>query len=239
MGTLLAMMPGRVVVNGNPYRIVHYMPIECRDRPTTLREARKHDRRAAIVAVARRSFLEEGYAATSMSGLLRTLGGSKATLWGYFPSKEALFGAVIADVTAAFRRQVMDELDAPGELDATLVNFCRSFMNKTGHADAVAIWRLVMAESGRFPEVGRIFYDHAAGHIERALATYIAQQIAARRLRDDGALDMARVLIGMTAAQQNRRLWGVEPAGGAGMDADARRFVGYFLRLFAVGPRAE
>ncbi|WP_430637056.1 hypothetical protein [Sphingomonas hankookensis] len=50
---------------------------------------------------------------------------------------------------------------------------------------------------------------------------------------------MARVLIGMTAAQQNRRLWGVEPAGGAGMDADARRFVGYFLRLFAVGPRAE
>lgn len=233
MGTVFAMIPGRAVVNGNPYRIVQYMMTEPGDRPATLREARKQDRRAAILAAARRSFLEDGYAATSMSGLLKTLGGSKATLWSYFPSKEELFGAVIADVTAAFRRQVMNELDAPGDLEPTLVAFCRSFMNKTAHPDAVSVWRLVVAESGRFPEVGRIFYQQAAGHIERALAGYIAQQIAEGRLRDDGALDMARVLIGMTAAQQNRRLWGVEPTGGDGMDADARRFVGYFLRLFA------
>ncbi|MDJ0278273.1 TetR/AcrR family transcriptional regulator [Sphingomonas sp. 2R-10] len=212
------------------------MTTEPGDRPLTLREVRKQDRRAAILAAARRSFLEEGYAATSMSGLLRTLGGSKATLWSYFPSKEELFGAVIAEVTAAFRQQVMAELDAPGGLEATLVKFCRSFMNKTSHADALAVWRLVMAESGRFPEVGRIFYQQAAGHIERALVGYIQQQIDARRLRDDGALNMARVLIGMTAAQQNRRLWGVEPPGSEGMDADARRFVGYFLRLFATGP---
>lgn len=233
------MIPACAVVNGYPYRIVQFMTTGTDDRPMTVREARKQDRRTSILGAARRSFLEEGYAATSMSALLKTLGGSKATLWSYFPSKEELFGAVIADVTAAFRRQVMGELDAPGDLEATLVNFCRSFMNKTAHADAVAIWRLVVAESGRFPEVGRIFYQQAAGHIERALASYIAQQIAAGRLRDDGALDMARVLIGMTAAQQNRRLWGVEPVGGDGMDADAKRFVGYFLRLFATGPGME
>lgn len=198
------------------------------------REARKQDRRDAIVAAARRSFLDDGYAATSMSGLLKTLGGSKATLWSYFRSKEELFGAVIADVTAAFREQVRSELLTPGEMEATLVNFCRSFMNKTAHADGVAAWRLVVAESGRFPEVGRIFYEQAAGHVERALSDYIAQQIAAGRLRDEGALNMARVLIGMTAAQQNRRLWGVEAAGTEELDTLAHRFVGYFLRLFAL-----
>lgn len=197
------------------------------------REARKQDRRDAIVAAARRSFLEDGYAATSMSGLLKTLGGSKATLWSYFRSKEELFAAVIADVTAGFRQQVTGELLTPGEMEATFVNFCRVFMNKTAHADAVAAWRLVVGESGRFPEVGQIFYDQAAGHIERALATYIAEQIAAGRLRDEGATDMARVLIGMSGAQQNRRLWGVEAAPADGMEAEARRFAGYFLRLFA------
>ena len=46
------------------------------------REARKQDRRDAIVAAARRSFLEEGYAATSMSGLLKTLGGLSPALAG-------------------------------------------------------------------------------------------------------------------------------------------------------------
>lgn len=197
------------------------------------REARKQDRRDAIVAAARRSFLEDGYAATSMSGLLKTLGGSKATLWSYFRSKEELFAAVIADVTAGFRQQVTGELLTPGEMEATFVNFCRVFMNKTAHPDAVAAWRLVVGESGRFPEVGQIFYDQAAGHIERALATYIAEQIAAGRLRDEGATDMARVLIGMSGAQQNRRLWGVEAAPADGMEAEARRFAGYFLRLFA------
>ncbi len=201
------------------------------------REARKQDRRDAIVAAARRSFLEDGYAATSMSGLLKTLGGSKATLWSYFRSKEELFAAVIADVTAAFRQQVTGELLTPGEMEATLVNFCRVFMNKTAHPDALAAWRLVVGESGRFPEVGRIFYQQAASHIERALATYIAQQIAAGRLRDEGAIDMARVLTGMTATHHNRKLWGIEAIDPAAIDANARRFVGYFLRLFALpGP---
>ncbi|WP_294322264.1 TetR/AcrR family transcriptional regulator [uncultured Sphingomonas sp.] len=205
-------------------------------RPLGKREARKQDRRDAIVAAARRSFLEDGYAATSMSGLLKTLGGSKATLWSYFRSKEELFGAVISDVTAAFRQQVQGELLTPGEMEGTLVNFCRSFMNKTAHPDAVAAWRLVVAESGRFPEVGQIFYQQAAGHIESALAAYLAEGINAGRLRDEGATDMARVLIGMTAAQQNRRLWGVAAAGSEEMDVLARRFVGYFLRLFALPP---
>ncbi|MEP9401249.1 TetR/AcrR family transcriptional regulator [Sphingomonas sp. VNH70] len=197
------------------------------------RELRKQDRRAAIVAAARASFLRNGYAATSMSGLLTTLGGSKATLWTYFPSKEELFAAVVEDVTAAFRRKVMNELVGPAGLEDTLVNFCRAFMDKTAHPDAVATWRLVVGESGRFPEVGRIFYREAAGHIERALADYLARRIAAGELRDEGAVDMARLLIGMGAARQNRRLWGVEPEGSDGMDAEARRFVGYFLRLFA------
>lgn len=220
-------------VNDYLYPAVQFMT-DTQEPALGKREARKQDRRDAIVAAARRSFLEDGYAATSMSGLLKTLGGSKATLWSYFRSKEELFAAVIADVTAAFRQQVTSELLTPGEMEATLVNFCRVFMNKTAHPDAVAAWRLVVGESGRFPEVGRIFYQEAAGHIERALSGYIAQQIDAGRLRDEGAVDMARTLTGMTAIHHNRRLWGIETADSQVIDAHARRFVGYFLRLFAV-----
>ena len=169
-----------------------------------------------------------------MSGLLKVLGGSKATLWSYFRSKEELFAAVIEDVTASFRHQVETDLLTPGALEETLVNFCRSFMRRLSQADGVATWRLVMAESSRFPEVGQIFYRQAAGHVERALAAFLQGQIDAGRLRDEGALDMARLLIGMHKAGLHRRLWGVETADSTDTDAEAQKFVGYFLRLFAL-----
>ncbi len=203
------------------------------ERPTGRREARKQDRREAIVAAARRSFLDDGYAATSMSGLLKTLGGSKATLWGYFRSKEELFAAVIEHVTLTFREQIEGELLAAGALEPTLIAFCRSFMEKMASPDSVATWRLVVAESGRFPEVGRIFYERAAGHVERAIATYLAAQVAAGHLRDEDPDMMAQLLISMCATEQNKLLWGVVPADAGEIEANAARFTAYFLRLFA------
>ncbi len=203
--------------------------------PLGKREARKQDRRRAIVAAARRSFLEEGYAATSMSGLLSELGGSKATLWSYFRSKEELFAAVIEDVTVDFREELERGLLASADLETTLVTFCRSFMQKTAQPDAVGAWRLIAGESGRFPELGRIFYERAAMRVEHALAGYLRGQIAAGSLRDEDPVEMAQMLLGLCTTQHNRRLWGISPDAPATVERDARRFTGYFLRLFATG----
>jgi AcrR family transcriptional regulator len=200
-------------------------------RPAGKRETRKLERRAAIVAVARRAFLDEGYAATSMSSLSQTLGGSKATLWSYFRSKEELFAAVIEDVTHAFRERLAGELRAVGDPRMTLVAFCRGFMNKAAVPDALATWRLVVSESGRSPEVGRIFYERAASHIHRALAGYIGSQIDAGRLRAEDPVRMAQLLMGMCGTQQTRSLFGLEMED---RDTAAERFTDYFLRLFAV-----
>ena len=203
------------------------------ERPMGRREARKLDRREAIILAARRSFLDDGYAATSMSSLLKTLGGSKATLWGYFRSKEELFAAVIEHVTLAFREQVEGELLSAGELEPTLVAFCRSFMEKMANPDAVATWRLVVAESGRFPEVGKIFYERAAGHVERAIAAYLAEQVRAGHLRNEDPDMMAQLLISMCATQQNKLLWGILPTDAGEIDVNAAQFAAYFLRLFS------
>lgn len=203
-------------------------------RPLGKREARKQDRRQAIVNAARGSFLDEGYAATSMSRLASTLGGSKTTLWSYFRSKEELFAAVIEDITSAFREELQSGLLGTAELETTLAAFCSSFMTKTAHPDNVATWRLIMGESGRFPEVGQIFYERAASQVERALAAYLTVQINIGRLRDEDPVKMAQILIGFCATRQNQRLWGVSPGKDEDVGADAKRFAGYFLRLFAI-----
>ncbi|MGY2735562.1 TetR/AcrR family transcriptional regulator [Sphingomonas sp. UYP23] len=210
------------------------MTIEPNTAPLGKREARKQDRRQAIVAAARRSFLEDGYAATSMSGLLTELGGSKATLWSYFRSKEELFAAVIEDVTSDFRAELEGGLLASADLETTLFSFCRRFMQKTAQPDAVAAWRLIAGESGRFPELGAIFYERAAMRVEHALAGYLRGQIGAGCLRDEDPVDMAQMLLGLCTTQHNRRLWGVSPDAPDSTERNARRFTGYFLRLFAV-----
>src|SRR3546814_4420702 len=88
------------------------------------REERKTQRRASILEVARLSFFEKGYAATTMSGIAATLGGSKSTLWRYFSSKEELFAAVLDDATAEFKRELGELLLSHQGVRNTLMRLC-------------------------------------------------------------------------------------------------------------------
>jgi TetR/AcrR family transcriptional repressor of mexJK operon len=196
------------------------------------RELSKQARRQAIVDAARRSFLDEGYAGTSMSALLKTLGGSKETLWGYFRSKEDLFAAVIAEISATFRAGVETALTSGSDLEAGLLHFCRSFIERVESPPALATWRLIAAESGRFPEVGRIFYENAARHTEAVLGGFLAEHVAQGRLRDEDPFVMARTLISLCVGRQTRLLWGVETADVDHPDADAARYTDIFLRAY-------
>jgi AcrR family transcriptional regulator len=199
------------------------------------RELRKQARREAIIRAARESFLERGYAGTSMSGLLDTLGGSKATLWGYFRSKEELFAAVIEDASAAFRAELADVLSPDENLEQGLLGFCRSFLSTLQAPVGVAAWRLIAAESGRFPEVGRIFYERVAKPVEMTLADYLSRYVAREELRGEDPLEMAITLTSLCAGRQQRLIWGVETSDPARVEADAIRFTDLFLRAFGAG----
>src|SRR3546814_10973530 len=67
-------------------------------------------RRKAFVDAAREGFFANGYAGTTMSSIASTVGGSKTTLWSYFPSKEALFEAVVDDIVDYYGAALQVEL---------------------------------------------------------------------------------------------------------------------------------
>lgn len=174
--------------------------------PLPRREARRQDRRDAILAVAASSFLKHGYAGTTMSAIAATLGGSKGTLWSYFPSKEALFAAVLDRVTTAFRTRLSQILDPCGDLDSTLKRFCNSLMEKVTSHDAIALHRLVLAEAGRFPEMGRIFYERAPRLTHALLGEYLEGAMDRGLMRRDDPLAAARSLIGLCLAGCHQQL---------------------------------
>jgi AcrR family transcriptional regulator len=204
------------------------------------RAARKEARRKAIVAVATRSFLDLGYAATTMTAIAAALGGSKATLWSYFPSKEDLFAAVIEAASNRMRADVYPALDAAGPLEATLRAFCLGFLTSITAPDGMALYRLVVGESGRFPEVGRLFYERAARHTLEALANFLAHHMAAGSLRPDDPAGAAAALIGLCQAGGYRDLlWRSLPPDQAVLDRDAAFATAAFLAAYGLRSRCS
>lgn len=213
-------------------------------RPEALpgaREARRRQRRDAILAAASRSFLEHGYAATSMSAIAATLGGSKGTLWRYFPSKQALFAAVMEQRTAAYRAHLSSLLVPSGALRATLHGFCAGLIAKITSADAVGLYRLVVAEAGRFPEMGRSFYEHGPMATHALLSDFLAGAMVRGLIHRGDPRVAARLLVTLcTAGCHQRVLTGMIPAATPAMiEADAELAVAVFLDAFAAeGPAA-
>lgn len=199
------------------------------------REARRRDRRQMILTVAGESFLRDGYAATTMSSIAAALGGSKATLWNYFPSKEELFAAVLDDVTTAYREQLSQILDPYGDIRTTLEHFARSFLEIVVSPEAIALYRLVIAEAGRFPEMGAIFCEHAPRHTRALLTDFLAGAIERGHLRRTDPALAARTLLVllMSGGRQLLLLGQIDRLSDEMMEQDIAFGLDCFMRIYA------
>ena len=204
-------------------------------QPPSRREARRQSRQEAIVEVAGPWFLEHGYAGTTMSAIAAELGGSKGTLWNHFPSKEALFGAVLERVTAEFRAQILVALNRSDDLEQVMRKFCRQFLVKVTSPEAIALHRLIAAEVGRFPEIGRIFYDRGPLVTQQLLADFLSDAMERGLLRKDDPLGAARNLIGMClyGTHQQVLLGVIDCASPEAIAKDAQRAADVFMRSYA------
>ena len=198
------------------------------------REARRQSRRDAILAVAERSFLERGYAATTMSGIAAALGGSKGTLWSYFPAKELLFAAMLDRATEAFRQQVTLILNPQDDVEATLLRFARGFLKRVTSPEALALYRLATSEANRFPETGRIFDERVVGRTRSALTAYLAAVTARGVLRADEPRIAAQQLVALCLSGSHQALMMrlIERVDPERIEADAGHTVATFLRAY-------
>src|SRR5580692_7727547 len=125
-----------------------------------IRDDSESPKRRAILNAATDLFAARGYGAVSMDAIARAADVSKATLYAHFESKDRLF-ATIVQVACLEHIMPADELpdDATpdGELedDAALRAIGTRILRFFLRDRSLAIHRLVIAESVRFPELGR------------------------------------------------------------------------------------
>jgi TetR/AcrR family transcriptional regulator, mexJK operon transcriptional repressor len=150
-------------------------------------EPRSVRKRKAIIEAATTVFLRNGYLGASMDEIAALAGVSKQTVYKHFADKERLFIEIVTSTVDEISDPVHDEvvgLKDSGDLRADLRDLARRLLERVIEPRLLQLRRLVIGESGRFPELGRTFYQRGLGRTIDDL-TVAFEQLAAR-----GELDL-------------------------------------------------
>lgn len=166
--------------------------------------------RQKILEIAGELFIRQGFGAVSMSQISATLGGSKSTLYNHFKSKEDLFGAYVIEAGRE-RFAALSEIDPTcGAAQAVLASFGRAYLGLLLSPGVLAVNRLVIAETTRFPALGRIFYENGPRQtLDRIVV--VMETLAARALIEAGDMRLAALVFKAMAEADlyEKHLWGL------------------------------
>lgn len=127
---------------------------------------------AQVLDGARRVFMADGFERASVDEIARAAGVSKATLYSYFPDKRLLFLEV---ATSECRRQAqtaLDEIDMGQPPRDVLFLAARRMMAFFLSEFGRGVFRTVVAEVDRFPQIGREFWENGPGRARAILIEY-------------------------------------------------------------------
>ncbi|SFK64900.1 TetR/AcrR family transcriptional regulator [Falsiroseomonas stagni] len=184
-------------------------------------------------------FLRDGYAEARLDDVARLAGMSKRTLYQHFPSKAALFEACIAAALAPVHALPESEGETE-DLAAGLAGILEQAAGQLLSARQTAIFRLVIAEGGRTPELAESFHRVILARGATTLQRRLEREIGRGRLLLEDAEAGARLLLGMAlGAVQIKLLLGLRASpDGAEVAGLARRAVAIFLHGAAARPAA-
>ncbi|MFC7676010.1 TetR/AcrR family transcriptional regulator [Mycolicibacterium sp. GCM10028919] len=144
--------------------------------PTDVLSPLQRRKRAAILAGAEEVFLDRGYALTTMDDVASAAGVGKQTVYRHFASKEALFENLISSMCVGGALAGHLEGGSERSANARLRDLGWALLHNLMSATGIRLYRAVVAEAQRRPELGRLFYENGA-KLVRSLAADILSTV--------------------------------------------------------------
>ena len=194
-------------------------------------------RRSQILDAATEVFLENGYGGATIDLVVERAGASKATVYSFFGGKDGLFAAIVEERVERILSAFGDPEVAGSDVLSALAHIARRYMEVVMVPDAVGLYRLIIAEGVRFPELTRTFFqlgpDRTIAHLacmlsvwrERGLIRVDDPQLAAVQFFDLVSGDLHR-----------RAMAGIFPKN---VRAAIRRRIDNAIQLFWNGIRVD
>lgn len=147
-------------------------------------ERRKQDRPQELLAAALQLFVERGYAATRLEDVAARAGVSKGTLYLYFDNKEGLFKSVVR----ANMLPLLDQTEAlvdnyTGPSTELLRELILRWWEAVAQSGLTGITKLMLAESGNFPELARFYHDEIIARSDAMVVRILERGMARGEFR--------------------------------------------------------
>lgn len=154
-------------------------------------------KRALILKAAGKMFVKQGYSSVSMDAIADAVPVSKRTLYNHFADKKALFTAVMQSRCQQVFQMMEDHLVDERSVDRVLTDVGGKFIDIVLNTDALDMYRTVIMESQKFPELGKLFYESGPQRTRGLLAEYLSNADARGVLEVPNPEMAAALFLGM------------------------------------------
>jgi TetR/AcrR family transcriptional repressor of mexJK operon len=158
-------------------------------RDVVLREQR-------LLDVATEVFLQCGFKRASIDEIARRAGASKQTLYARYPSKSALFEAIVERKSTKIF-EAIGPLSDEAPVRETLIRFGITLLDMILAPEARGLHRVIIAECVEFPELGELFWKLGPGRMHARLAEYLERQRAVGVIQCESCARAVESLIGL------------------------------------------
>jgi AcrR family transcriptional regulator len=196
---------------------------------------RKAARPAELVEAAIEEFAEKGFAAARLEDVARRAGAGKGTAYLYFPNKEALFKAAIREVVVT--RIAMGEQDVAAWQGSTaeLLRHVFELWAELIRSGRGGLLKLIVAESGNFPELAAWYQEEVAERGQRLLRAMLERGVNSGEFRPHDVEAMAAVIC---APMAFRAIWSHSLGCHEAHPVSDERFYATYFNLMLAGLRA-
>jgi AcrR family transcriptional regulator len=206
-------------------------PANTRSEPRWTR--RKEARPEEITAAALELFVERGFAATRLEDVAARAGVSKGTVYLYFANKEDLFKAVVREGLVSPIAEMRGFVEQfPGDSFELLRMLLLGWWERVGATRISGIPKLLLGESGNFPELVRFYLAEVVEPGHAVLTAIVRRGIARGEFRDMDP-DHAAMLIAAPMLQLMMWRNALEPQ--SSFKIDPRRYLESHLEALARG----
>lgn len=136
---------------------------------------RGNDRRQALLDAATEHFMAHGYEGTSLDMVIESAGGSRRSIYQYFENKEGLFAAAVDAQLDRIVEKLMPTLTPNDSPQRVLTDAGIAFVEALLSPQALAIFRIVIAEVKRFPDLGHRAYIKGPERAYALVSAYLSE----------------------------------------------------------------
>jgi TetR/AcrR family transcriptional regulator, mexJK operon transcriptional repressor len=163
-----------------------------------------------ILDAATSAFLADGYAATTIEAIAKACGVAKRTIYARWSGKPALFRAVLERLMGRWLSST-GEWPETSDLEAALSDAAARILAVALTPEAIALYRLLIAESARFPELPLMLHQSGASEGTARIAALLNRAIADGTLPPQDTTFAAEQFLHLLLAGPQRRALGLGP----------------------------